>query len=80
MGNGTSQCPPVRRRAPTGRNWIPNTQIIAPLSGRSDRHMISPGNLVQADQTELTTIVALDHARFLRPPAIPPQAASGRRP
>lgn len=40
------------------------TQITAPLSGRIDRHMISPGNLVQADQTELTTIVSLDPIDF----------------
>ncbi len=40
------------------------TQISAPLSGRIDRHMISPGNLVQADQTELTTIVSLDPIDF----------------
>lgn len=40
------------------------TQIVAPLSGRIDRHMISPGNLVQADQTELTTIVSLDPIDF----------------
>ncbi len=40
------------------------TLITAPLSGRIDRHMISPGNLVQADQTELTTIVSLDPIDF----------------
>ncbi len=40
------------------------TQITAPLSGRIDRHMISPGNLVQADQTELTSIVSLDPIDF----------------
>ncbi|AYG59985.1 efflux RND transporter periplasmic adaptor subunit [Rhizobium jaguaris] len=36
------------------------SNITAPLSGRIDRHLISVGNLVQADQTILTTIVALD--------------------
>ncbi|WP_337268612.1 efflux RND transporter periplasmic adaptor subunit [Oryzifoliimicrobium ureilyticus] len=36
------------------------SKITAPLSGRIDRHLISVGNLVQADQTELTTIVAMD--------------------
>ncbi|OBZ94896.1 hemolysin secretion protein D [Pararhizobium polonicum] len=40
------------------------TTIIAPLSGRIDRRLISVGNLVQADQTALTTIVSLDPIDF----------------
>lgn len=40
------------------------SKITAPLSGRIDRHLISVGNLVQADQTVLTTIVALDPIDF----------------
>jgi membrane fusion protein, multidrug efflux system len=40
------------------------SRITAPISGRIDRHLISTGNLVQADQTELTTIVALDPIDF----------------
>ncbi|CAN7756181.1 efflux RND transporter periplasmic adaptor subunit [Rhizobium sp. LjRoot258] len=40
------------------------SKITAPLSGRINRHLISVGNLVQADQTELTTIVALDPIDF----------------
>lgn len=40
------------------------SRITAPLSGRIDRHLISAGNLVQADQTVLTTIVALDPIDF----------------
>ena len=40
------------------------SKITAPLSGRIDRHLISPGNLVQADQTLLTTIVAMDPIDF----------------
>jgi multidrug efflux system membrane fusion protein len=40
------------------------SKIAAPLSGRINRHLISVGNLVQADQTELTTIVALDPIDF----------------
>jgi RND family efflux transporter MFP subunit len=40
------------------------TTITAPLSGRVDRRLISPGNLVQADQTVLTTIVSLDPIDF----------------
>lgn len=40
------------------------SNITAPLSGRIDRHLISAGNLVQADQTVLTTIVAMDPIDF----------------
>jgi multidrug efflux system membrane fusion protein len=40
------------------------TRITAPLGGRIDRRLISVGNLVQADQTVLTTIVALDPIDF----------------
>jgi RND family efflux transporter MFP subunit len=36
------------------------TKIRAPLSGRIDRRMIDPGNLVKADETVLATIVSLD--------------------
>jgi RND family efflux transporter MFP subunit len=35
-------------------------QVTAPISGRTGRQMIDPGNMVQADQTVLTTIVSLD--------------------
>lgn len=40
------------------------TQIKAPISGRIDRRLVSVGNLVQADQTVLTTIVSLDPIDF----------------
>jgi RND family efflux transporter MFP subunit len=40
------------------------TKITAPLSGRIDRRLISAGNLVQADQSILTTIVSLDPIDF----------------
>ena len=40
------------------------TTISAPLCGRIDRRLISVGNLVQADQTVLTTIVSLDPIDF----------------
>jgi multidrug efflux system membrane fusion protein len=40
------------------------TEIKAPLSGRIDRRLVSVGNLVQADQTALTTIVSLDPINF----------------
>jgi RND family efflux transporter MFP subunit len=40
------------------------TEVRAPLSGRIDRRLVSAGNLVQADTTLLTTIVALDPIDF----------------
>jgi RND family efflux transporter MFP subunit len=40
------------------------TRIAAPLSGRIDRRWVSPGNLVQADSTQLTAIVSLDPIDF----------------
>jgi membrane fusion protein, multidrug efflux system len=40
------------------------TEIRAPLSGRIDRRLVSVGNLVQADQTALTTINSLDPIDF----------------
>jgi multidrug efflux system membrane fusion protein len=36
------------------------TRIAAPFDGRLSRRMVDPGNLVKADETALTTIVALD--------------------
>ncbi|MDP9136779.1 MAG: efflux RND transporter periplasmic adaptor subunit [Pseudomonadota bacterium] len=40
------------------------TQITAPLAGRIDRRLVSAGNLVQANETVLTTIVSLDPINF----------------
>jgi multidrug efflux system membrane fusion protein len=40
------------------------TEIKAPLAGRIGRRLVSPGNLVQTDQTLLTTIVAIDPIDF----------------
>jgi RND family efflux transporter MFP subunit len=34
--------------------------IFAPVDGRISRQLIDPGNMVQADQTALTTIVTMD--------------------
>ena len=36
------------------------TKVTAPISGRLSRRLVDPGNLVQADETALTTIVSLD--------------------
>ena len=35
-------------------------KVTAPISGRLSRRMVDPGNLVQADETILTSIVSLD--------------------
>jgi RND family efflux transporter MFP subunit len=40
------------------------TKIMAPISGRIGRKMISTGNLVNANETVLTTIVALNPIHF----------------
>jgi multidrug efflux system membrane fusion protein len=40
------------------------TEIRAAISGRIGGRAVSPGNLVQADQTVLTTIVSLDPIHF----------------
>lgn len=40
------------------------TEIKAPLTGRIDRRLVSPGNLIQADSTLLTSIVSLDPIDF----------------
>ena len=40
------------------------TDIKAPISGRIDRRLVSTGNLVQADQTILTTIVSVNPIDF----------------
>lgn len=36
------------------------TQINAPFAGRISRRLVDPGNLVEADQTPLATLVSLD--------------------
>jgi RND family efflux transporter MFP subunit len=40
--------------------YLSYTQVTAPLSGRVSRRNVDPGNLVKADDTILTTIVADD--------------------
>ena len=40
------------------------TEITAPISGRIDERRVSTGNLVEANQTVLTTIVSLDPIYF----------------
>jgi membrane fusion protein, multidrug efflux system len=40
------------------------TEVRAAITGRIDRRRVSPGNLIQADETLLTTIVSLDPIDF----------------
>jgi RND family efflux transporter MFP subunit len=40
------------------RLYLEYTDVVAPLSGRISRRFVDPGNLVTADTTALTTIVA----------------------
>lgn len=40
--------------------YLDYTRVTAPLSGRISRRLVDPGNLVNADQTVLTTIVTED--------------------
>jgi RND family efflux transporter MFP subunit len=40
--------------------YLDFTRVVAPLSGRISRRQVDPGNLVNADNTVLTTIVTVD--------------------
>ncbi len=40
------------------------SQVLAPIAGRIDRRLVTPGNLVRADDTVLTTIVSIDPIYF----------------
>jgi RND family efflux transporter MFP subunit len=42
------------------RLYLDYTRVTAPLDGRISRRNVDPGNLVNADQTVLTTIVTID--------------------
>jgi membrane fusion protein, multidrug efflux system len=44
----------------TARLNLSFTEVHAPISGRAGRAMLTPGNLAQADQTLLTTLVSQD--------------------
>lgn len=48
----------------TARINMEFSEIRAPISGRIDRRRVTPGNLVRADQTVLTTIVSVDPIYF----------------
>lgn len=40
------------------------TEVRAPITGKASRRLVTEGNIVQADQTQLTTIVSLDPIYF----------------
>ena len=40
------------------------TEVRAPISGKASQRLVTEGNIVQADQTRLTTIVSLDPVYF----------------
>jgi membrane fusion protein, multidrug efflux system len=40
------------------------SKVSAPIAGRVDRRLVTPGNLVRADDTVLTTIVSIDPIYF----------------
>jgi RND family efflux transporter MFP subunit len=42
--------------------YLDYTRVISPISGRISRRSVDPGNLVKADETMLTTVVAEDPA------------------
>ena len=49
----------------TARLNMSFTKVISPIDGRISDRRISPGNLVNADQTVLTTVVNLNPIRFV---------------
>jgi len=59
-GAQTEAMAATRDRAKLYLDW---TRVTAPLSGRISRRLVDPGNLVNADQTILTTIVS-DHELY----------------
>jgi RND family efflux transporter MFP subunit len=49
----------------TARLNVSFTKVTSPIDGRISDRRISPGNLVNADQTVLTTVVTLNPIRFV---------------
>ena len=50
----------ARRQVIAAKNYVDYTHIRSPVSGLSSKRVFDPGNLVKADDTLLTNIVALD--------------------
>ncbi len=53
-----------RNRSKSAQVNLDFSEITAPISGRIDRRFVTPGNLVRADDTVLTTIVSIDPIYF----------------
>jgi RND family efflux transporter MFP subunit len=54
----------ARQAVETAQINLDFSQVRAPLAGRIDRRRVTPGNLVRADDTVLTTIVSIDPIHF----------------
>ncbi|MGQ0564389.1 MAG: efflux RND transporter periplasmic adaptor subunit [Gemmobacter sp.] len=54
----------AREAVETAQINLDFSQVRAPIAGRVDRRRVTPGNLVRADDTVLTTIVSIDPIHF----------------
>jgi membrane fusion protein, multidrug efflux system len=54
----------ARQAVETAQINLDFSQVSAPIAGRIDRRRVTPGNLVRADDTVLTTIVSIDPIYF----------------
>lgn len=54
----------ARQALETAQINLDFSKVSAPISGRIDRRRVTPGNLVRADDTVLTTIVSIDPIYF----------------
>lgn len=61
-GQGTADA--TRAAADAARIDLEFTEIKSPIAGRIGRNLVSVGNLVEADQTVLTSIVSIDPIYF----------------
>jgi membrane fusion protein, multidrug efflux system len=54
----------ARQAVETAQINVDFSEVSAPIAGRIDRRRVTPGNLVRADDTVLTTIVSIDPIYF----------------
>jgi membrane fusion protein, multidrug efflux system len=54
----------ARQDVETAKINLDFSKVSAPIAGRIDRRRVTPGNLVRADDTVLTTIVSIDPIHF----------------
>ena len=62
--SGQASAEAARAAADAARIDLAFTEIRSPIAGRIGRNLVSVGNLVEADQTVLTTIVSIDPIYF----------------